>query len=334
MLPRISIITPSYQQQAYLAECLLSVREQNYPALEHIVVDGGSVDGSREVIQRYADGLVWWCSEADRGQSHAINKGLGHATGQVFAWLNSDDLLLPGALQVVGETFAADPSLVLLEGHRFLQRPNGERERAPRNDPSYPDRLLIAPVVNQQATFYRMDAVRSVGGVDEALHYCMDLDLWWRVLFAYGHKHFSSIVADLALFRLQPESKTAHGAADFVVETAAVLHAMAEATEQMDLADLLVSGYPKMASVRPSNATTAHAALVRRMVYHFIVKWNASIGQEVQFRMLKRMHALVGDHLELFEAEMLDRWKRLRVGLSAPDWTLYRAGRKLGMWSA
>ena len=108
-LPRITLITPSYQQAEYLEECLASVQAQAYPDLEHIVVDGGSTDGSRAIIERYADRLAWWCSEKDGGQSDAINKGLGHATGQVFGWLNSDDLLLPGALLRVGEAFAADP---------------------------------------------------------------------------------------------------------------------------------------------------------------------------------------------------------------------------------
>ena len=97
-LPRITIITPSYQQAGFLEECIRSIHDQGYPDLEHIIVDGGSTDGSREIIERYADKLAWWCCEKDKGQSDAINKGLARATGQVFGWLNSDDLLLPGSL--------------------------------------------------------------------------------------------------------------------------------------------------------------------------------------------------------------------------------------------
>ena len=100
-LPHISLITPSFMQADFLEHCLASVHAQGYPALEHIVVDGGSTDGSVAVIERYAHQLAWWCSERDRGQSHAINKGLAHATGAVFGWLNSDDLLLPDALSTV-----------------------------------------------------------------------------------------------------------------------------------------------------------------------------------------------------------------------------------------
>jgi len=330
----ISIITPSYQQRAYLEECLRSVHEQAYPYLEHIVVDGGSDDGSREVIEQHAHRLAWWCSEADRGQSDAINKGLGHATGGVFSWLNSDDRLLPGALQAVGDAFAADPNLVVLEGHRLLETPDGVQERSMRNDGPDRDALFLAPVVNQQSTFYRMDAVRAVGGVDDALHYAMDLDLWWRVLFAYGPQHVRSIPQDLAVFRLQPQSKTMRGAEAFVIETAALLHAMAAATGQQDLVELLARGYNAMPVLRPSNAQQRHVDLVRRMVFRFIIKWNTTVGNEGQFSLLKRLNTLVGDDPGMVEPELAARWKQMRAGLAAPSWPLYRAGRKLGLWSA
>ncbi|TXI79038.1 MAG: glycosyltransferase [Flavobacteriales bacterium] len=330
----ISIITPSYQQRAYLEECLRSVHEQAYPYLEHIVVDGGSDDGSREVIEQHAHRLAWWCSEADRGQSDAINKGLGHATGGVFSWLNSDDRLLPGALQAVGDAFAADPNLVVLEGHRLLESPDGVQERSRLNDTARPDALFIAPAVNQQSTFYHRDAVRAVGGVDPTLHYAMDLDLWWRVLFAYGPQHVSTIPKDLAVFRLQPQSKTMRGAEAFVIETAALLSAMAAATGQHDLVELLALGHAGMPAVRPSNAQAQHAAMIRRMVFRFVIKWNATVGSEKQFRLLKRLRSLAGDDPGMVEPELDARWRRMRTGLAAPGWTLYRAGRKLGLWSA
>ena len=98
---RITIVTPSFQQAAFLPECLRSVAAQDHPDVEHIVVDGGSTDGSRALIEAHGEHLAWWCCEADQGQSDALNKGLSHATGEVFSWLNSDDLLLPGTLQEV-----------------------------------------------------------------------------------------------------------------------------------------------------------------------------------------------------------------------------------------
>jgi len=332
MPPKITIITPSFNQKEFLDECLRSVHGQTYPAVEHIVVDGGSQDGSKELIERYTDRLAWWCSERDRGQSDAINKGLEHASGAVFGWLNSDDLYLPGALAAVGEAFLADPEMRVFQGHRVLLHPNGDRERSVLNDPGQPGTLFTAPSVDQQATFYRMDAVREVGGVDPALHYCMDLDLWWRVLFAFGTDKVRTSAVDLAVFRLQPESKTAQGTAGFVLETAALLHAMAMATVQEDLAALLRLGHPDLPVVRKSNAREAHASIVRRMVYRFLVKWHASLATPSEFAMLKRLRSIAGKDLALGEGSLDQRWKELYPSLGAPEWNSFRLGRKLGLW--
>src|SRR4051794_2419788 len=106
-LPRITIVTPSFNQGQYLEQTLRSVLDQGYPNLEHIVVDGGSTDESVEVIKRYADRLAWWVSEKDAGQSDAINKGFARATGDVYGYINSDDFLYPGALEAVAKAYAA-----------------------------------------------------------------------------------------------------------------------------------------------------------------------------------------------------------------------------------
>ena len=103
--PRISIVTPSDQQGRYLEQTVQSVLGQGYENLEYIVVDGGSTDESRLILERYAERLAWWCSEPDDGQTHAINKGLRQATGDIVAYLNSDDILLPGALASVAQAF-------------------------------------------------------------------------------------------------------------------------------------------------------------------------------------------------------------------------------------
>lgn len=333
MSARITIITPSYEQGLYLDACLRSVQDQTYPGLEHIVVDGGSTDGSKEIIERYAHGLAWWCSEADRGQSHAINKGLARSTGDVLGWVNSDDELLPGALHTVGAAFESDPELVMFCGCRILLYTDGSRTRSPLNSEEN-DALFVAPVINQQSTFFRASCVKAVGGVDEALRYCMDLDLWWRLLFAFGSEHLRTVDVELALFRVHAGSKTTRHADSFVHETAALLRAMAVSTGQGDLVELLDIGYDERADLRPSNAGPEHAALVRKMIVRFVVKWNGVVSNERQFRMLVRLNELHGNASGMLEPTLEQRWARLRKGMVAPGYLLYRIGRKFKLWPA
>src|SRR5688572_17237201 len=119
-LPKISIVTPSFNQGQYIEETILSIVNQNYPNLEYIIIDGGSTDNTVEIIKKYEKHLAYWVSEKDKGQSEAINKGFRKATGDIVCWINSDDFFMPGSLLKVGERFAKDNSLDLLNGHCLL----------------------------------------------------------------------------------------------------------------------------------------------------------------------------------------------------------------------
>jgi glycosyltransferase involved in cell wall biosynthesis len=204
--PLISIVTPSYNQGDYLEETIRSVLEQDYPALEYIVMDGGSTDGSVEIIRKYADRIARWVSEPDAGQSDALCKGFARATGDVMAWLNSDDTLEAGALKTVGAMFAAAPDTDLVYGNMNFIDPKGRKIYT-----AYP--LLELGILRyenrfipQQAMFWRRSLFERVGGMDPALRFAMDFDLTLR--FLRGGARTIKIHRVLANFRVHPDAKS------------------------------------------------------------------------------------------------------------------------------
>ncbi len=323
---RISLITPSFQQGSYLEECIASVHEQKYPGIEHIVVDGGSMDGSKAIIEKHADQFAWWCSEKDKGQSDAINKGLKHATGEVFGWLNSDDALLPGSLQHVAEAFAADPELLVFGGRVMHRDAEGDRSFGLVNDVRDRERLFIEPVINQPATFWRMRAVRAIGGVDPALRYVMDVELWWQLLFRKGTDHLRFDPIDLAVFRLHDESKTSTAILGFLDEIASLLHGLCAQSGNDDLADVLAVGHKLKRGLRGIAVSATHHDIVRSMTLHFLLKWNVDIHRENQWRMMK---ALATAERGTLTTEQQQRWERIEDQLRTVSWKLFRAKRKL-----
>ncbi len=215
--PRISIVTPSYNQAAFLEETIRSVLLQNYPNLQYIVIDGGSTDGSREVIARYAPWLDHWESERDRGQSHAINKGLSRCNGTWFNWINSDDCLLPGALAAVAA--AHRPDALLISGFEVAgptlatSVPLGRTKTGPTVEDA-----LVNHFICQQGMFFRTDAVKARHGVREDLHYVMDLELFADLLLQGGPEAVSVTSAHLAFFRRHVAAKTTLAPEKFFAE--------------------------------------------------------------------------------------------------------------------
>jgi glycosyltransferase involved in cell wall biosynthesis len=185
--PRISIVTPSYNQARYLPETIESILQQDYPNLEYGIIDGGSTDGSVEVIRRYASHLAYWVSEKDRGQSEAINKGFRRSTGVLFNWLNSDDVLFPGALRRIAEAYRRHPDAAVIVGDHA----RADDRRGVFLASGAPARRAVIPrgwvlPLGQQSAFLASDAFARVGGVREDLHCIMDTDLYYRILIAGG----------------------------------------------------------------------------------------------------------------------------------------------------
>ncbi len=204
--PRVSIVTPSYNQAAFLEETIRSVLEQDYPQIEYLVVDGGSTDGSLEIIQKYASRLAWWVSEPDGGQAEAINKGFARASGEILAWLNSDDTYLPGAVSEAAAFLGSHPEVGMVYGDANLTDEQGEViGRFPARQTDY-RRLRRGSVhIPQQASFFRAGLWRQVGPLNPGFYFAMDYDLWVRLAKISRLRYIPRLWAN---FRLHEQGKT------------------------------------------------------------------------------------------------------------------------------
>ncbi len=218
--PRISVITPSFNQGPFLEQTIRSVLAQNYPNLEYIIIDGGSTDGSVEIIRRYQRRLAYWISEQDGGQAHAINKGLARASGEIVAYINSDDFYLPRAFAAAAECFRREPACTWLCGDTILVDSDGRTTSSPQtNVPQSAGHCLARRYfAQQQAMFWRREVLAA--GFQERWRYCFDFELFIRLLLA-GHK-CEHLPVTLAAMRLHPDSKTMSEAHNFESEVFAM----------------------------------------------------------------------------------------------------------------
>jgi len=179
--PTVSIITPSYNQAEYLETTLRSVLEQDYPRIEYLVADGLSQDASPEIIRRYAPRLAWWVSEKDKGQAEAINKGFARASGEIIAWLNSDDVYLPGAVSAAVRAFQAHPEAALVFGDVVSIDAAGQTINVMTFGDWGLDDLLQFKIISQPAVFMRRAALERAGYLDPNFHFMLDHHLWLRL---------------------------------------------------------------------------------------------------------------------------------------------------------
>lgn len=221
-LPTISIVTPSYNQGQFIEETIRSILLQGYPNLEYIIIDGGSADGSVDIIRKYADRLDYWVSKRDRGSAHAINKGFARAHGEIFGWLNSDDFLLPGAISRVVEMHKKYPTAVAWVGGCYRIDPDGRILSS--IIPYGLDRDSLADwgrrgFFYQPSCFFAAQAWHKIGALDESLHFAFDVDLWLR-LSAIGT--FASTGEILSAAIIHKDAKTQAQRADMHAETTSI----------------------------------------------------------------------------------------------------------------
>jgi glycosyltransferase involved in cell wall biosynthesis len=269
--PRISIVTPSFNQGQYIERTIQSVLSQDYPNVEYSVMDGGSTDESPVIIGRYDNRLAYWESVPDRGQSHAINKGFARATGEIFGWLNSDDWLEPGALRRVAQeaisfpgagAFVGEGCVVDLGGKVQLRKEPGEL--------SFDAfcRWLDGEFFMQPACFFRRSSWELSGPLDESLHIALDLDLWLRMV---RRVPFHAIDQWLATSLRHPKAKTrAYRSEMFAEAMIVIIKAGGEAAIRPRLTMMVSAARANAARSRPSRLGRFLARVARR---HPSVGW-------------------------------------------------------------
>ncbi|HOV07282.1 MAG TPA: glycosyltransferase family 2 protein [Anaerolineaceae bacterium] len=206
-LPLVSIVTPSFNQAKFLEETIRSVLDQDYPRIEYILIDGGSTDGSVEIIRKYAHRLAYWVSEKDRGQTDALNKGFAAANGSILAWINSDDTYQPGAIRSAVDYLISHPRVGLVYGDLNFINERGEivgKFPAAQTDLARLRRGYVH--IPQPAAFFRTDLWKKVGPLDPSFYFAMDYDLWVRLAGLSDLQYLPGQV--WANFRLHSSGKT------------------------------------------------------------------------------------------------------------------------------
>ncbi|PSR17672.1 glycosyltransferase [filamentous cyanobacterium CCP3] len=201
--PRISIITPSYNQGQFLEETIRSVLLQGYPNLEYIVIDGGSTDNSVEILRKYQHYLAQWVSEKDNGQAHAINKGLKVSTGSILGWINSDDLYTKNTLQKIACAFQKNQACTFVHGNRILLNENSEVTGLSPLSPFMPK--ITSYNISSETAFWKRDAMEQVGFLKESLKFAMDLEFFSRL---YLQGQFLKLNDYLGYFRCYSLNKS------------------------------------------------------------------------------------------------------------------------------
>lgn len=220
---KVSIITPSFNQARYLETTIRSVLGQRYQDLDYIIIDGGSTDGSIEIIRKYQDHLSWWVSEPDKGQAQAINKGFQKATGDVVGWLNSDDVYAPGAVNSAVKAFLQSPEVGLVYGDAISIDQDGSPFYQQVFDDYSLKELVAFHIICQPAVFFRRESLECAGYLDENYHFLLDHQLWLRIAQFVKIRHIAEI---WAFARYHPGAKNITRSAEFSQEAFQILEWM------------------------------------------------------------------------------------------------------------
>jgi glycosyltransferase involved in cell wall biosynthesis len=315
-LPRISIITPSFNQGHYLEQTICSVLEQNYRALEYIIVDGGSTDNSVEIIKKYQKHLAWWISKKDRGQSDAINKGIAKVTGEIVNWLNSDDYYMPGALYHIAQKFS-DAAVSCYCGRSRVFSETSEKFSTG-TDVYFGSlaKTIGWARIDQPETFFRRSVWDKIGLLNEDFHYVMDKEWWIRYLFYYGLDSIAKDDKVLVNFRVHNNSKTGSQLPKFAEETNDLFYSLFRSVgmEQKNLLfsksnQKILTGYP-----------TFDVQLIKKVRNYFFLHSTLEAYAQNNFEKAKALLSLINQQILLPEEKkelnkVISRMRIIPVGL-------------------
>jgi glycosyltransferase involved in cell wall biosynthesis len=330
MLPKISIVTPSFNQGRYLEENILSVIHQDYPNVEHIIIDGSSTDETKDVIAKYRSHLAYVVSELDNGQSDAVNKGFTKTTGDIIGWLNSDDYYAPGAFHMLAKAFE-NPQVNAVAGYSILFDEDGKQLKAsPTVNKNHGlDYHLRFPNINQPATFFRKDVMGTLMPLNIDLHYLMDRELWLKYLLQYSINNAKVLDEVLVYFRMHKDSKSVSQEDKFDNEYATLLYHLAKHAGMSEIGSLLnvryelIKNYVPLFSKYPDNAT------ILDMLRYFIVKRGSLVYTKPQFDFAKKAYDVLDVAHYNYSPEEEKGMQRIKHIAGYANWLHFRIRRKL-----
>ncbi|HAP68170.1 MAG TPA: hypothetical protein DCR04_00360 [Flavobacteriales bacterium] len=269
-MPDFTIVTPVLNQVQQIEKCILSVLGQNCD-VQYIIIDGGSTDGTVDIIRKYKDRISYWESKPDRGQSHATNKGLAIAEGTFFNWLNADDQLTENALKNVIETTSEETQVVVGKCEHIDENGNRVAIGGARIWDSL-EATLGNYSMGQPSVFYRTELMREFEGVNAGLHYCMDMDLWFRFLTEMGQKNIQTTEKVLSKFLVHDESKSSLHSEKMNTEKYGIYHALLTEFELPEILTQFFTEFPVPKSVQYSlPADLNQNELFSQFAWHLMV---------------------------------------------------------------
>lgn len=314
--PKISIITPSFNQGVYLEETILSIINQNYSNYELLIIDAGSTDSTLEVIHKYEQHITYWVSEPDRGQSHAIQKGLEKVTGDIVNWINSDDLLAPGALHAIAAEFNMAKYDVFCGYCDYFVNTLAQLDKRNERMKLFESvgHTLTEVHICQPSTFFKTSVMKRLG-IDEQFRYTMDVDLWFRYLLEAGHGRIQFSEALLTYFRLHDTSKSVAENSHFIGDIYRVFYNIAVSLNQPPaVLNFLRTKIPANAKFVPKSYPIGiPVGELKEFVHH--MAWQALVyyNEQKDWKAARECLALAYQHRQQLSLSMVKQLLKLRV---------------------